>query len=250
MKRVLRILIFCLMAAAVSAQAQTTKPHHKKGATNSPTDGTSGDAASAASADQAKTVAGYQANFIPTDPWRVLNEKTNYVKGAEWVQFEGHVTTVSASGLVLQGWFGEPLCYLLPNNGGATTTTFFLSRYPRRVAVGQLLSRNDRLVAYKSGSKDDLPNLDYGTVYVPELTDEQKAALAAAKAKKESSVLAWHKELAEKGDAYGEYKMGVRYLNGDGVDKDPAKGRDLLAKASAQGYKDATDELAKLPTGN
>jgi TPR repeat protein len=133
---------------------------------------------------------------------------------------------------------------------GMTSGTFFLSGYPRGVAVGQLLSRNDRLVALKSGTKGDLVNLDYGTVWVPEVSEDEKNAAADAKAKTAAKVLAWQKEQADKGDAYGEYKMGVRYMNGDGVDKNLDKARDLLSKSAAQGNTDASNEMAKLPSSN
>jgi TPR repeat protein len=254
MRTLLSILLVCLTASAV--RAQTPAPatakhgkHHKAGDTNAPAGAPDSDAAAAA--DQTAQIQNYQKAFVPSDPWRVMNDKTNFARGGDWVQFEGRVTQVTSDGLVLQGWFGEPLCYLLPHNTTATTmTSFLLSNYPRRAAVGQVLSRNDRLVALKSGTKNDLTQLDYGTVWVHQLTEEEKAAAVSAKSKTDAKVLAFHQELADKGDAYGEYKMGVRYLNGDGVDKDPQKARDLLAKAAAQGNKDATDELAKLAPAN
>src|ERR1700728_3674165 len=139
MKRVLRVLIFCLMAAIAVAQTQaqtTPTKHHKKSAGSTNSAGEPGEAAPDPAADQAKMVDAYKQTFVPSDPWRVMNEKTNFAKGSEWVQFEGRVTAMNGTGLVLQGWFGEPLCYMLPNNGGATTTTFLLSNYPRHVAVG------------------------------------------------------------------------------------------------------------------
>jgi TPR repeat protein len=250
MKTFLSLLLVCGVAGPALAQTQTPPQHkhHKKSDTNSP----AGPAAAAPdpSVDQAKQVAEYQKSFVPTDPWRIMNDKTNFARGGDWVQFEGRVTRVSGDGVVLQGTFGEPLFYLLPNNGGATSTTFVVSNYPRGVGVGQVLSRNDRLVAFKAGTKDDMPLLDYATVYVPQLTEEQKTQIADNKSKADAKVLAWHKELAEKGDAYGEYKMGLRYLNGDGVEKDPAKAKDFFGKAAAQGNKDAADELAKLSPSN
>ena len=155
---------------------------------------------------------------------------------------------VFPSGIELRGWFGEPLRYLLP--GELPNDLFFLSNYPRPVSVGQLLSRNDRLVALKAGTTPagNLPNLDYGVVWAPELTDEQKAKAAQTKNEAGAKVLAWHQELADKGDPYGQYKMGLHYLNGDGVAKDVQKARDLFSKAAAQGNQDAAAELAKLPS--
>jgi hypothetical protein len=252
MKTVLTLLLLGSLASSAVAQTQppTTPKHHHKKDPNAPGDTNAPAAQPDPSADQTKQVQEYQKTFVPTDPWRVMNEKTNFARGAEWVQFEGRVTQVTADGLVVQGWFGAPLCYLLPNNGDATTGNFLLSNYPRRMGVGQPFSRNDRLVAFKAGTKNEMPNLDYGSVYVPVLTEEQKTQVAQAKTKSDAKVLAWHQELADKGDAYGEYKMGMRYLNGDGVDKDVAKARDMLGKAAAQGNQDAAGELPKVPAGN
>ncbi len=236
MKTVLGILLVCLTASTICAQTPDPskhKHHNKGGGTNGPADGAAAQPDPAA--DMAAQVAMYQKTFVPADPWRIMNgEKPAFAKGGDWVQFEGRVTQSSADGMVLQGWYGEPLGYMLPGKGNETGMTFFLSNFPRRVPVGQFLSRNDRLVALKSGTKNEMTLLDYGTVYVPQMTvaEEQKAQAASNKSKTEAKVLAWHQELADKGDAYGEYKMGMRYLNGDGVDKDAQKARDMLTKAT------------------
>ena len=50
-------------------------------------------------------------------------------------------------------------------------------------------------------------------------------------------------ELAEKGDAYGEYCLGTRYRDGFGVAKDLAKAREWLGKAASQGLGNAVREL-------
>ncbi|HEX3797404.1 MAG TPA: SEL1-like repeat protein [Verrucomicrobiae bacterium] len=248
MKTVSGIFLLCL--AAFTLWAQTATPakhgkHHKAGGTNSAAGASDADSPTA---DQTAQVQNYQKAFVPTDPWRVMNDKTNFARGGDWVQFEGHVAKVSTEGVVITGWFDEPLAYLLPNNTTGTAKTFVVVNYPRPVAVGQFLSRNDKLVALKAGDKNDMPMLDYGAVWVHQLTEEEKEQAASAKSKTEARVLAFQQEQADKGDAYGQYKMGMRYLNGDGVDKDPQKGRDLISKAAAQGNKDASDELTKLPT--
>lgn len=248
MKTFLVLLLICGVAGPVFAQTPTPHKHHRKSSTNAPPDAAA--PAPDPGVDQAQQVAAYQKTFVPTDPWRVMNDKTNFAKGGDWVQFEGRVAKVSGDGVVIQGTFGEPLFYLLPNNGGATSGTFLLNNYPRAVGVGQVLSRNDKLVALKAGTKDDMPQLDYETVYVPQLSEEQKAAIASNKSKTDAKVLAWHKELADKGDAYGEYKMGLRYETGDGVDKDVDKAKDMLGKAAAQGNSDAASELSKLTSTN
>jgi TPR repeat protein len=56
-----------------------------------------------------------------------------------------------------------------------------------------------------------------------------------------------NQEAADKGDLYGLLRMGERYRDGDGVDKDLAKARDFLTKAAAAGSPSAADELKKLP---
>jgi hypothetical protein len=50
-------------------------------------------------------------------------------------------------------------------------------------------------------------------------------------------------ELAEKGDAYGEYCLGTRYRDGFGVAKNLAKAREWLGKAASQGLGNAVREL-------
>jgi TPR repeat protein len=70
----------------------------------------------------------------------------------------------------------------------------------------------------------------------------------AAKKVAQARVLKTNQEAADKGDLYGLLRMGERYRDGDGVDKDLAKARDFLTKAAAAGSPTADDELKKLPT--
>lgn len=95
---------------------------------------------------------------------------------------------------------------------------------------------------------------DCGKPYVPPppkpLTPEQ---IAAAKAKAEASkksgaaaALKSNQDAAAKGDSYGLMRMGERYRDGDGVDKDLAKAKDYLQKAADAGSPTAADELSKL----
>jgi TPR repeat protein len=251
MKAFLALLLVCLMTDAARAQyvAGMMRPRRNAGATAAtPTSQELAGSQSNSTANLAAQMQTYQKSFVPADPWRIMNDATNYARGADWLQFEGQVVRVTSDGgLMVKGWFGQPLGYLLAEQAGLPNMLFIVSNYPRHVGVGQLFSRNDHLVALKAGAKDTLPNLDYGKVYVPQLTDDQKTQLAKAKSKADARVLAFQQDLADKGDAYGQYKMGLRYAHGDGVDKDLPKARDLLAKAADQGNRDAADELAKLP---
>lgn len=63
----------------------------------------------------------------------------------------------------------------------------------------------------------------------------------------DARILKSQQELAAKGDAYGELHMGLRYRDGDGVEKNLAKAREWLQKAADQGDPDAFAALSKLP---
>ena len=52
--------------------------------------------------------------------------------------------------------------------------------------------------------------------------------------------------LGNKGDVSGLLRMGERYRDGDGVEKNAAKARDYFTKAAAAGSPTAADELSKL----
>ena len=94
---------------------------------------------------------------------------------------------------------------------------------------------------------------DYGVDYVPpaqQLTPQEAAAAKAQAAKMKAGVeaakLKFDEEQAENGKDLYQYRMGVRYLKGDGVPSDLSKARDYLTKSAAQGNQDARRELAKL----
>ena len=59
-------------------------------------------------------------------------------------------------------------------------------------------------------------------------------------------ILKSQQELADKGDAYGELRMGLRYRDGDGVPMDLDKAREMLQKSADQGDSDATTALSEL----
>ena len=82
-----------------------------------------------------------------------------------------------------------------------------------------------------------------------ELDDQRRVAAEKADAAKKASqakVLKSNQDLADKGDAYGLLRMGERYRDGDGVEKDLAKAKVYLTKAAAAGSPTAADELSKL----
>jgi hypothetical protein len=75
----------------------------------------------------------------------------------------------------------------------------------------------------------------------------QKAKAAAVKKASADRALQFNQDLAAKGDSFGLLRMGERYRDGDGVEKDLVKSRGYFTKAVAAGDPSAADELAKLP---
>ena len=73
-----------------------------------------------------------------------------------------------------------------------------------------------------------------------------KDTAAKNRAEADARTLKHHQELADDGEARGQYEMGLHYLNGTGVPVDAARARDYFTKAAAQGHKEAAAELAKL----
>ena len=73
-----------------------------------------------------------------------------------------------------------------------------------------------------------------------------KAQADALKKKADDAALKYDLDLAAKGDAYGELRMGKRYRDGEGVAKDPVKARQMFSPSADQGNPDAASDLAKL----
>jgi hypothetical protein len=87
-------------------------------------------------------------------------------------------------------------------------------------------------------------------------SSEAKAALAKMSAPQTSSqtpvveitdkLLKAQMEYAQKGLPSFQYDLGMRYINGDGVDRSEKVGRDWLEKSAAQGNSDAKKALQEL----
>jgi TPR repeat protein len=81
------------------------------------------------------------------------------------------------------------------------------------------------------------------------LDEQRRAAKKAIQDKKEAAeakALNYNQDAADKGDAYGLMRMGERYRDGEGVEKDLAKAKVYLTKAAAAGSQTAANELSKL----
>ena len=82
-----------------------------------------------------------------------------------------------------------------------------------------------------------------------ELDEQRRVASEKASSTKKAAtakVLKINQDAADKGDMYGLLRMGERYRDGDGVEKDLTKAHDYLTKAAAAGSPTAADELSKL----
>ncbi len=112
--------------------------------------------------------------------------------------------------------------------------------------------------AYVLSESNSVLKLDYGVVAIPPPPSPEEIEAVARNAEtvvlhnqnvnvQAAKMLKWNQEQAAKADEYGLLRMGERYLNGDGVEKDLVKARDYLSKAAAQGSVQAADLLKKLP---
>jgi TPR repeat protein len=73
---------------------------------------------------------------------------------------------------------------------------------------------------------------------------EQKQMEQSAEEKKK---LQWQMERAEKGSDPSQYALGMRYLEGKGVEKDLKKARKWLTESAKQGNADAKKALTEHP---
>ena len=126
------------------------------------------------------------------------------------------------------------------------------------------------LEAYDCGLADTVENRERAVIPIPtreqidaaqkeiaaglaELAEKQLAArkraaeiVAAKRQAADAKALKWNQDQADKGDAYGLYRMGERYRDGQGVPKDLSKARDYFDKAVAAGSPSAADALSRL----
>lgn len=75
------------------------------------------------------------------------------------------------------------------------------------------------------------------------------AALAGSdfdKTEVEKRVISFQKQRAQEGSASAAYELGLRYLKGDGVEKDTERARQWLALAAKSGSSQAQQKLAEL----
>jgi len=212
-----------------------------------------------------------QKEFLPKDPWRFINGHTNFAKALGWKQFQGKILEVHPYGIRVQGSYGDPITWFQGGEGVTAHTAqreFFVEHFPYAAAENEWLGEDQKFVAFETGTFSyvsvlgdtrTIRSLDYGGPVEPPpglveaMAAKQQAAQAKAKADTlqakqaaAGAALKWNQEQADKGDAFGQYRMGQRYLTGDGVEKDVIKAREMFAKSAAQGDVDASNALARL----
>jgi len=171
--------------------------------------------------------------LAPVDPFRSFKGETVAANGPGWAKFWGKVVVIKRPAIGLNGGF--------TNENGGFTGFFVVDNFPRRVVAGQLFEFAQpwwaRIDADISDGTTNYHVLNYEVVFPLKEPPQGPPAQAAAdkKADLAARALAANQTAAENGDAYGEFRMGERYRDGDGVPKDPAKAREWFAKAAAHG---------------
>lgn len=74
----------------------------------------------------------------------------------------------------------------------------------------------------------------------------RKLKIKSERERLNTNAVQWQRERAAAGSTIAIRSLGMRYMIGDGVVKDPVKGMDLLRKAAAGGDSAAKRELAKI----
>lgn len=190
-------------------------------------------------ANQARAEEKSRIDAIPSrDFYRILNGVTVSANSPGWVRFYGSVIAFDEQSVVVRGGFNH------------YEGIFYVRNFPESVAIGKKLDYAVSYHALPIAFRDQKigpprPILDYGKVFVaPKVSPE---AQAKKKADNAAKALKYNQDLAEKGDAYGQLRMGERYRDGEGVAKDPRQAREWFAKAAAQGDPAAIKALAALP---
>lgn len=126
--------------------------------------------------------------------------------------------------------------------------------YPGRTGTGyeELMALDSDYYTYTNTLDQALTihKLIYGKpcskIWTPEELAEAKLKAGAKKQAVLDKVLKSNQESAGRGEPYGLMRMGERYRDGEGVEKDLAQARAYLQRAADAGSVTAGDELSKL----
>ena len=214
----------------------------------------------------------------PVDPWRIVDGQTNCICGPGWRDYfyggkAAALGMVNRKEIYTRGWYGfwGTVIEVQPTgirmHGGTmllpgVDAVFFIEHYPYSVADDSYISwqvaKDAGLYTYMTvlGASATIHKFDYGTICeapaasVPSEADEAQARAQSAAKKKTSQekALKYWRDLAATGDAGAEWRLGEIYRDGEGVSKDLTQARVWLQKAANQGQKEASAELANLPS--
>ena len=216
-------------------------------------------------------------------PWRIVKGATNNINDPGWFHFAGRVLRVypgcirvegSISSLATENNLGRldtagsvmkaPMA-LLPGNV-LTRQIFVVTNFPYVLASGDTINFLDYHMAKDAGvfaapttstnhtertdyeDHEGVHKYDYGKICPPPQWFIEAEAAKAAKAKQTamSATLKLDQEKAAEGRPLYHYRLGQRYLTGNGVETNLAKARELFQKSADQGNADAAAELKKL----
>jgi hypothetical protein len=158
-------------------------------------------------------------------------------------------------------WDSVSRSYATPTH---KTQIYILNNCPDSVRVGETISCYALPV---SGSSRDSLTFDYGKPFVGHLEDypdyfevrptaivkTHRLSDAEIKAKKEETtqkIVEWQKKEAATGSAISQYDLGVRYLKGDGLEKDEQLALHWLKVAATNGNDQAVKLLSDLSRTN
>jgi hypothetical protein len=207
----------------------------------------------------------WRTSFIPVDPWRAIDGKTNYVK-LNGVQFCGKIVDVTPHGVLIEGDWGPLGTVYYPVNGlgntldQATFPDYFVTNFPYATYDGQIVPSAERLMAWYTGTcpyktangkLQIIRELDYGVPCGPNpvlLAAAQKQIQEAEARRRETELrkIELLEHSATNGDSSAQYSLGFHYLHGIGCETNQVMGLFWLLKAAQQGNMSASNDLEEI----
>jgi TPR repeat protein len=114
------------------------------------------------------------------------------------------------------------------------------------IPIGNSISGNITVRTFDYGTPVSAQEISKLRTKAAEAKAQAKSPITNSNSSSSDKLLKYDTEAAEKGHASSQFRMGKRYLSGDGVTKDEEKGKLYLRKAAAQGYEAAVEELSNL----
>ncbi len=111
-------------------------------------------------------------------------------------------------------------------------------------AISSTLAARARTQAVKEGASS--PAAASAVAFQPNSVPSAAPRTQSAEETKRK-VIEFQMRRAAEGSPQAQYDMGMRYLEGDGVERDPVKGRELLEKSAQGGHGDAVKKLQMFP---